>query len=119
MPALPQLPLLAQWPLRHVRRLQLSAVVAAMDRAVFARCGTALRVHCLAMIDEEAEAAMAAEAVKHGAKDAASVNIRGNPVLFISLGARKVTAIVTLLHTSGRSARPTPWPAWGSPPAMS
>ena len=47
------------------------------------------------------DAAMIAEARKHSAS-AADVNIRGNPTLFISLGARKVAAILLLLERSGR-----------------
>jgi hypothetical protein len=92
--------LLTNWA-AHVRRLRMPAVVAAMDRAVVARC-PALRVHCLASLDEQAEETMRREALRNGHRDATTINIRGNPTLFISLGARKVESILTLLHVSGR-----------------
>ena len=92
--------LLTNW-VAHVRRLRLPAVVAAMDTTVVGRCG-GLRVHCLPCLDEAAEALLAAEAAKHGQRDATQVNIRGNPTLFISLGARKVGALLLLLTVSGR-----------------
>ena len=92
--------LLTNWA-AHVRQLQLAAVVTAMDQTVMDRC-PALRIHCLPSFDVDMEAAMQAEAGKHGQNSAASVNIRGNPALFISLGARKVAAILMLLQTSGR-----------------
>ena len=92
--------LLTNWAL-HVRRLSLPAVVASMDAVVLARC-LRLRVHCLPMFDTAMEQAMAKEASRQGQRDASSVNIRGNPTLFISLGARKVEAILMLLRSSGR-----------------
>ena len=92
--------LLSNW-VAHVRWLRLPAVVSAMDSAVFARCSR-LRVRCLPTFDELAEDAMRQEAMRYGQRDASFVNIRGNPTLFISLGARKVSAILMLLHTSGR-----------------
>ena len=92
--------LLSNWA-AHVRRLRLPAVVSAMDRVVLERCPR-LRVHCLANLDESMDARMTAEATRNGLSDASSVNIRGNPTLFISLGARKVEAILTLLHATGR-----------------
>ncbi len=92
--------LLTNW-VAHVRRLRLPAVVAAMDTTVVGRCG-GLRIHCLPCLDEAAEALLAAEAAKHGQRDATQVNIRGNPTLFISLGARKVGALLLLLTVSGR-----------------
>jgi hypothetical protein len=92
--------LLVNWA-AHIRRLRLPAVIAAMDGVVLGQCDS-LRVHCLAMFDAAMDAAMTAEAQRQGQRDASAVNIRGNPTLFISLGARKVEAILTLLHTSGR-----------------
>ena len=91
--------LLTNWA-AHARQLQLHAIVAAMDRVVLERCPH-LRVRCLASLDASMDAAMIAEARKHRAS-AADVNIRGNPTLFISLGARKVAAILLLLERSGR-----------------
>ena len=93
--------LLRNWA-AHMRKLHLPAVVAAMDRWVLQRCG-ALRVHCLPSTNADLDAAMSAEAAKHGQRDASYVNVRGNPTLFISLGERKVGAILTLLHASGRA----------------
>ena len=92
--------LLRNWA-AHVRRLRLPAVISAMDRVVLTRC-PGMRVQCLPNLDEVAEAAMDREAAKHGQKDGSLVNIRGNPTLFISLGARKVGAILLLLGVSGR-----------------
>ena len=92
--------LLRNWA-KHLRQLRLPAVVAAMDRWVVERCGD-MRVHCLPSTDAKADEAMSAEAAKHGQRDASLINVRGNPTLFISLGARKVGAILTLLHASGR-----------------
>ena len=90
--------LLANWA-AHLRRLRLPAVVAAMDAAVLDVCPR-LGVHCLAAFDEASERAMRAEAARLGG---ATVNIRGNPGLFNSLGGRKVAAILDLLHASGRA----------------
>ena len=70
-----------------------------MDAAVLDVCPR-LGVHCLAAFDEASERAMRAEAARLGG---ATVNIRGNPGLFNSLGGRKVAAILDLLHASGRA----------------
>ena len=90
--------MLANWA-AHLRRLQLPAVIAAMDAAVLDVCPR-LGVHCLAAFDEASESAMRAEAARLGGD---TVNIRGNPGLFNSLGGRKVAAILDLLHASGRA----------------
>ena len=90
--------LLANWA-AHLPPLRLPAVVAAMDAAVLDVCPR-LGVHCLAAFDEASERAMRAEASRLGG---ATVNIRGNPGLFNSLGGRKVAAILDLLHASGRA----------------
>lgn len=93
--------LLANW-VAHVRQLHLPALVSAMDRQVLERCALR-RVHCLASFDPDMEVALREEARKQGQRDPSAINFRGNPMLFISLGARKVDAILTLLATSGRA----------------
>ena len=92
--------LLTNWA-RHVRRLGLPAVVSAMDPFVLAKCSR-LKVHCLASFDPRMDALLRSEAARNGQTDASHVNIRGNPTLFISLGARKVQSILTILDCSGR-----------------
>ena len=87
--------LLTNW-VAHVRRLHLPAVVAAMDQPVLQSC-LRLRTHCLPMLSEEWDAALATEAERTGQHNAGQVNIRGNALLFLSLGARKVASILILL----------------------
>ena len=93
--------LLTNW-VAHVRRLHLPAVVAAMDQSVLHSC-LQLRTHCLPMLRKEWDDALTLEAERTGQPGPSHVNIRGNALLFLSLGARKVEAILTLLDAgSGR-----------------
>ena len=66
-----------------MRQLRLPAVVSAMDVWMLERC-PALRVHCLSNLDPAMDREMSKEAQLHGQPDASHVNIRGNPLLFIS-----------------------------------
>ena len=89
--------LLHNWAL-HLRKLNLPAVVAAIDPQTATFCENVLRTHYVYVVDEALNRAMAqARPKQHGA------NMRGNPALFLALGAKKVAAIVYLL---GLSARP-------------
>ena len=94
--------LLTNWVL-HVRKLQLPALVAAMDFQVTLSCRR-LSVHCLShslAADSALDLLMMQEAKKFN-KSVAAINVRGNSLLFNGLGARKVSSILVLLETTGR-----------------
>lgn len=89
--------LLHNWAL-HLRELRLPTVVAAIDPQTAAFCERVLRTHYIYAMDDQLMQAMAAERRSHHA-----ANLRGNPAIFLALGAKKVAAIVYLLGLGPRT----------------
>eukprot|EP00967_Tisochrysis_lutea_P143831 scaffold267659_cov35-Tisochrysis_lutea.AAC.1 len=89
--------LLHNWAL-HLQTLGLPTVVAAIDEKTAIFCQNVLRSHYLFALDDTLMKAMADARGSRGI-----ANMRGNPAIFLALGAKKVAAIVYLLGLGPRT----------------